>query len=117
MTTLTSLNPRASGAVTYGVVLSRGDEKITTEITRHVIDEVQFTTEINNNQPVIVGHTYPVTFAVRRKDGSVIESWDAPLQVSVRGGNASMRDTLLRFQNGIATTMLVAGTRSSQASF
>jgi hypothetical protein len=63
---------------------------------------------------LVVGQSLPIDLSVQRSDGSIVDTWDIPLTLGVRGGDAKLTTTKIVFEKGRASTILNTGKKSAK---
>lgn len=93
-----TLTPTESGNTTFDITLTRGGQKISTNFSRPVLSDVRLTVDIPRSNEIQVGQEIPVNFTIQRADGTLVDTWDMPIKVGIRGGNATLTQETLTFQ-------------------
>ncbi len=94
------------------VTLSSGGVTLKTSLSRPVLSEIKLVADIPNRNAIQVGQEIPVSISVQRTDGTIVDTWDMPLTLGIKGGNAKLTQTKLTFVKGKANTNINTGTRS-----
>lgn len=93
-----TLTPTESGNTTFDITLTRDAQKISTNFSRPVLSDVRLAVDIPRSNEIEVGREIPVNFTIQRADGTLVNNWDIPIKVGVRGGDASIIQETLTFQ-------------------
>lgn len=109
--------PKQSGTLNLVLTFKKGDKNIVETISRQVIADIKLVADIPQRDNLEVGQTVPVSFSIQRQDGSIVESWDMPLNIAVQGGTMKLKDTTMVFVGGKSTTTLSTGTRPAVGNF
>lgn len=105
--------PKKSGNTTFTISLTKDQTVLRTSLSKPVLADIKLVAQIEEKN-LTVGQTVPVHLSVQRADGSIVDTWDMPVTLGVRGGDAKLTNTKIQFEKGKATTTLNTGTKSAQ---
>lgn len=111
-----TVTPLEAGNTTFDVTLTQGTQKITTTLSRPVLSDARLVVEIPSGNPLEVGQEIPVNFTIQRLDGTLVDTWDMPIKIGLRGGDATLSPESLIFKNGRATASIKTGTKPATVS-
>jgi hypothetical protein len=109
-----TLTPTKHGNLTLDITLSIENTTLKTSLTRPILSDLKVVADISREAVLSVGEKIPVSFSIQRNDGTLVDTWHMPITLWVRGGDASIADTVLSFDKGRASTYLHTGKRAAQ---
>jgi len=83
---ITSLNltPKEAGNTTLTITFFQNDTKIISTVSRPVLTDAHLVVDVSNKDAIEVGQNTTLNFSIQRKDGSLVDNWDIPLEIGVR---------------------------------
>ncbi len=81
-----------------------------------MLSDARLVVEIPRGNPMEVGQEIPVNFTIQRLDGTPVDTWDMPIKIGLRGGDATLSPESLIFKNGRATASIKTGTKPATVS-
>lgn len=83
-TTSLNLIPKESGNTTLTITFFQNDTKIISTVSRPVLTDAHLIVDVANKDTIEVGKNTTLNFSIQRKDGSLVDNWDIPLEIGVR---------------------------------
>jgi len=79
-----NLTPKEAGNTTLTITFFQNDTKIISTVSRPVLTDAHLVVDVSNKDAIEVGQNTTLNFSIQRKDGSLVDNWDIPLEIGVR---------------------------------